>query len=410
MNSKLDVVFVERYFFPEGWGGAQIPRDITAELARGGLKVAAVCGRDQYIPEATAESQDPRTLGVSIWYVPRFRLWKTSSKSVSSQLWFCVIASMTILFRGRPALFVVQTNPPLVVVALSAIAALLRRPLILIAQDLYPEVMVAHGMLNSESLRGRMLINLFRRSYQSASLVVSLGSGMTARLLDKGVHASRIREISNWATGDPRIVRGSANLVSEEWGLAGKFVVLYSGNLGVAHDAETIVRAVAISSSQVSRLRLVFVGEGSRINDTKRLVKELGLGEFVMFKPSVPMELLPHTLGVADLALVTLLPGFEGLVVPSKLFGYMARGIPTMYIGPKNGDVADLLMRSSGGIMVANGDISGTAASLVKLTGDRVTLERMGVSAGRYYQEHLSRETGLTAYRNLVHSFIRRES
>jgi len=410
MTPKPDVVFVERYFYPEGWGGAQIPRDITAELARAGLRVAAVCGRDQYIAEKAGQSQDPRKHGVAIWYVPRYRLEKSTSKSILSQLWFCTIASVTIAFRGRPALFMVQTNPPLVVVALSAIAAILRRPLILVAQDLYPEVMIVHGMLGARSLLGRALTRMFRMAYQSAACVVSLSPDMTRRLTEKGVAAERIQEICNWATGDPSVVRGSANKMVSQWNLIGRFVVLYAGNLGMAHDAETIVRAVGIASSKVAQLRLIFVGEGGRTDATKRLVDELGLCEFVMFKPSVPMELLPHALGAADLALVTLLPGFEGLVVPSKVFGHMARGIPTMYIGPRNGDIAVLLAKSSGGIALENGDVAAAAACLVELAGDRSALERMGASAARYYNEHLSRELGLAAYRKLVESVISRES
>lgn len=407
---KLDVVFVERYFFPEGWAGAQIPRDITAELARAGFKVAAVCGRDQYIPETAPERQDPRELGVSIWYVPRYRFSRSSSKSILSQLWFCTIATMTIALRSRPALFMVQTNPPLVVVALSAIAAVFRRPLIIVTQDLYPEVMFAHGMLKRASLFGRALVKVFRRAYQSAACVVSLSPNMTTRLTEKGVAVNRIREICNWATGDPSVVRGSANKIVSQWGLSGRFVVVYSGNLGIAHDAETIVRAVAIASLRLTQLLLVFVGEGGRIDATKGLVRELGLGEFVMFRPSIPTEWLPHLLGAADLALVTLLPGFEGLVVPSKLFGHMARGIPTMYIGPRNSDIAVLLTKSSGGIAVANGDVAAAAAFLLELAGDRPALERMGASAASYYNEHFSRELGLTAYRKLVESVISRES
>jgi colanic acid biosynthesis glycosyl transferase WcaI len=406
MSSKFDVVFVERYFFPEGWGGAQIPRDITVELSRAGFRVAVVCGRDQYIREEGVDRQDPRDAGVSIWYVPRFRFAKSSSKGIVSQLWFCVTAALTIVLRGRPMLFIVQTNPPLVVVFLSAISTILRRRMILVAQDLYPEVMIAHGILDRESLRGRILLSMFRRAYQRAACVVSLGSGMTARLLKKGVQGDRIREISNWATGDPHIVRGPANLLVREWGVAGRFVVLYSGNLGVAHDAPTIVRAFAGAKTQLARLCLVFVGEGGRIDETRRLVAELGLGNFVLFKPPVPMELLPHALGAADLALVTLLPGFEGLVVPSKLLGHMARGVPTMYIGPKSGDIPDLLARSGGGVSVANGDIETASALLIELSRNPTIVDRMGAAAAHYYIEHLSRELGLTAYRSLVQSFI----
>lgn len=410
MSSKFDLVFVERYFFPEGWGGAQIPRDITVELSRAGFRVAVVCGRDQYIREETVDCPDPRDAGVSIWYVPRFRFAKSSSKNIVSQLWFCVTGALTILLRDRPRLFIVQTNPPLVVVFLSAIAAMLGRPMIIIAQDLYPEVMISHGILRRESLLGRLLVSVFRRAYQSAACVVSLGSGMTGRLLEKGVNGVRIREISNWATGDPHVVRGHANRLVTEWGLAGRFVVLYSGNLGVAHDAPTIIRAIAAARASVERLCLVFVGEGGRIDETRRLTEELGLGKFVLFKPSVSMELLPHLLGMADLALVTLLPGFEGLVVPSKLLGHMARGVPTLYIGPKNGDIPDLLLRSGGGVSLENGDISAATDLLIELSRNPTIIDRMGGAAARYYNEHLSRELGLNAYRNLVQSFVSKES
>jgi glycosyltransferase involved in cell wall biosynthesis len=107
-------------------------------------------------------------------------------------------------------------------------------------------------------------------------------------------------------------------------------------------------------------------------------------------------------LGLADLALVTLLPGFEGLVVPSKLLGHMARGVATLYIGPSDSDIAQLIEKSHGGIIVANGEVTRLGSLLSDFANDPAALNRMGSSAARYYEANLSRDIGLSQYAQLV--------
>jgi len=397
------IIFVEQFFYPEGWGGAQIPRDITVDLARSGYGVTVVCGEEQYLFVEGGAAYDPRLAGVAIRYVPRS---SGNRKGVLAQLRFCAALMWRIDYWRRPCLFICQTNPPLMIVALALVAAVLGRPLIIIAQDIYPEVMVAHGMLRNGSVTGTVLGILFRWAYKRAARVISLGPKMTNRLHAKGVAAAKIFEISNWATGDLSVVRGSANSLLEEWGLSGKFVLLYSGNLGVAHDSETILRAVAAAKTRLPQLRLVLIGTGARIDQAMEMAQSLGISSYVQRRSPVHLDLLPQTLGVADLALVTLLPGFEGLVVPSKLLGHMARGVPTLYVGPKDGDVADVISRSSGGIVVGNGEAELLAARLVELASDRGRLSRMGDSAMRFYGENLAREIGLSRYRSVVRDVL----
>ncbi len=399
---RSEIVFVEQFYYPEGWGGAQIPLDITTKLAETGWAVTVLCGKDQYIPVQGRLASDPRSSGVRIRYVPRCRVWKGNRKGAIAQLWFCLAALVMLLTRPRPSMLMVQTNPPLIVVAMSLAASLFRRPLIIIAQDLYPEVMIAHGMLGKHDLLRRILTAVFSSAYGRARSVVSLGPRMTARLLDKRVPIGRICEISNWATGDVGVIRGSANLLTQKWGLAGKFVLLYSGNMGMAHDWDTVLRAIASARHALSNLRLVVVGQGGRITQSEQLTKDLGITDLVQFKPPVPPELMPHTLGLADLALVTLLPGFEGLVVPSKLLGHMARGVATLYIGPSGSDIAQLIEKSRGGIIVGNGEVARLGSLLVDLANDATPLSTMGNSAVRYYEANLSRDIGLARYGELV--------
>jgi len=398
----MRIVFIEQFYYPEGWGGAQLPRDVTIDLARAGCDVEVICGSDQYAPaEPGAAMDDPRTSGVRIRRIPRLIGGDIHSLKLLRQLWFYACALPMLAFRRRPDLIVTQTNPPLVVPVAVLVARLHRRPCMIIAQDIYPEVMRAHGMIDERSWSAGLLTRVFSWAYRTARVVVSLGPVMTERLLAKGVSSSRIIEICNWATGDETVVRGEANRLRNEWGLAGCFVLLYSGNLGVAHDVETPIRAMRALGERVPGLRLVFVGKGSRLAQAKDLVRELGLEDVVQFRAFVPFELLPHSLGLADAALVTLLPGFEGLVVPSKLLGYMARAVPTLYVGPDS-DVARLVELSTGGRCVPAGAVDAFADAVEQWVRSEADLRASGEAASTYYAEHLSKARGLAAYRDAV--------
>jgi glycosyltransferase involved in cell wall biosynthesis len=276
----------------------------------------------------------------------------------------------------------------------------------IIAQDLYPEVVIAHGMLRSDSFAARQLKRLFGWAYKRAAGVAALGPVMAERLVEKGVRPERVSVISNWATGPEEVVRGSENVLRKEWELDGKFVLLYSGNLGVAHDIETTIRALSRVIKVRPEVRLVIVGKGTRIDEAKALVQEHGMAEFVLFKPLVPAHLLPHSLGLADVALVTLGESFSGLVVPSKLLGYMARRIPTVYVGPPS-DVSTMLAQSGGGVSFRNADVQGLAEVLGGLVADRGALARMGSSAAHYYAEHFARPVALRRYADLIGSLSR---
>ena len=407
-SDNASLTFVEQFYYPDGWGGTQIPRDITMDLARAGWRVEVVCGSEPYAPVVGDPQPDPSVCGVRIRRVPRLLSGDIHSHKLVRQCWFYAVCAPFLLF-SRARIFVAQTNPPMIVPLTAAVSWLRRRPMVIIAQDLYPEVVFAHKMLDPGSFLGRSLRTLFRWSYRRARRVVCLGPHMRSRLIAKGVAPRALVEISNWATGDERIIRGPDNRLREEWGLTGKFVVLYSGNLGIAHDIETPIAAVAKALPMIPNLALVFVGKGSRIAQARELVAAEGIEQAVQFRSFVPSEMLPHSLGLADLALVTLREGFEGLVVPSKLFGHLARGVPTLYVGPDS-DIQHFISESGGGVCVANGDVQRLVSLLCGLATSREALDQMTRAAQTYYQKHLSRDAGLMRYRAVMQGLLRSDT
>lgn len=399
----ISLVFAEQFYYPEGWGGAQLPRDVTSHLARSGARVEVICGGDQYAPDSGEPSEDPRAAGVVIRRTPRLLGGSIHQHKLLRQLLFCLACVPRLFLRRSPSLFVTQTNPPLVVPLVALAGLLHRRPLVIIAQDIYPEVMFAHGMSSPAGMPGRILSFIFCWAYRRAARVVALGEVMAERLVQKGIDRQRIAVISNWATGAESVERGERNLLRSQWNLAGHFVILYSGNIGIAHDVETPISALKRLLMQSPHVRLLYIGKGSRLADAQRAAAAAGVEHAVQFRDWVPASQLPQSLGLAQVALVTLRQGFEGLVVPSKLLGYMARGIPTIYVGPYS-DVEQIVGASGGGVCFRNGDAEGLARAIQRMIDHPDELESMGRAAARYYEGHLSQSQGLRKYSSLIES------
>lgn len=399
------IVFVEQFYYPDGWGGAELPLDLTIHLARAGFDVEVICGGDQYAPVHGAPPADPRRHGIRIRRIPALLHGRIHRGKVLRQLWFYAALLPLLLLRRPPDLFVAQTNPPLAVILVAAAARIWRRPAMIIAMDLYPEVLIAHGAVRSGGLFSAMLLRAFDWAYASARRVVSLGPVMSDRLKAKGVAAARIIQIPNWATGAAGAISDSRNALRAEWDLEDKFVLLYSGNLGLAHEFETLLLGVAAAHRTVADLRLIFIGAGSRLASVRKRVAELGIGRIVRFNDFLPAERLPESFGIAHLALVTLQPGFEGLVVPSKLQGYMSRGIPTLYIGARS-DIDRFLEASGGGVSFRCGDAERVAAAIVDLAADRPRLAMLGRRARQYYDAEFAKGRGLARYESAIRELL----
>ena len=396
------LLLVEQYFYPDGWGGAEIPRDIAIGLRQAGFEVDVLCSKDQYAPLAPGEArQDPTSFGIRIIRVPRILPGSIHRFKLLRIVWFCAYALPRLLFHPRVDLYVTQTNPLLVVPTVAIASALRRKPFVIVAQDLYPEALFASGLSASGSLQGRWLQRLFSWSYRRASRVAALGNFMRRRILEKGVDQQRVHTISNWATGDIRPVEPRANPLRTEWGVGERFVVLYSGNMGVSHEFETLLHGVRRAVAAGANTALVFIGGGVRLPQVRALVSGLGLSDRVIFRDFVPAEVLSLSLGIADLAVVTLRAGFEGIVVPSKLLGYMARGIPVLYIGPDS-DTAEIVRTGACGICCSPGDEQAAADILVSVSNDAARLRRWAESGRAFYARHLARELGVNQYVELV--------
>ena len=398
---KRRITFVEQYYYPEGWGGAQLPRDLTVCLHDQGYCIDVICGSEAYVEEGKLAGIDPASIGIKVKRVPR--LWPGDPRKwrLLRHLWFYAFATCRLMFGRRPDLFIVQTNPPLIVVISAFVSLVRRKPMMVIAQDLYPEALAAVATSRLTRSLVRLLERPFNWAYRRANAIVSLGEAMTRRLHEKGVSPARIVVISNWATGSLKPVQREANTLVDTWGTRGRTVFIYSGNMGIGHEFDTLLESLGLASRTQPGIVMLFVGRGARLRQVKSYSAEHQLADTIRLHDFVPSDKLNESLGIADLAVVTLQPGFAGLSVPSKMLGYMARGIPVLYIGPP-GDVDQLIARAGCGYSYRNGDVSGVSQLLMRVATGSEQIAVRGENGRDYYEANLSRERALSAYSALV--------
>ena len=182
--------------------------------------------------------------------------------------------------------------------------------------------------------------------------------------------------------------------------------VMYSGNLGVGHDLETLLRAAGALEGTHS-LRLVFVGDGRARPALEGLAGELGL-ERVSFHPPVPLAELADSLAGGDIHVVSQREGTQGLLVPSKIYGILAAGRCVVFIGPEDTEVARMLRASGAGLVVPPGDDEATAQALETLAADKAVRREMGAKGRAWYKRHLGMERSVEKWVSVIEDAGRR--
>jgi len=256
-----------------------------------------------------------------------------------------------------------MTDPPLQI-AMVTFAAGRAKKRIHWAQDVYPELAEELGVVSRSGLLARALRTVSTWALRRQDEIVAVGRCMRERLVRRGVDAERIEVIPNWSSVTP-VAPEQVQAMRKRLGWNGKFIALYSGNIGLAHDFETLVGAAKLLEG--GGVQMVFAGEGPRLAELKTAMQGM---RNVFFLPSQAKEDLSAFLAAADVHLVSVRAGLEGFVVPSKAYGILAAGRPLLCVGPSVSEIAVLLVESGAGMVFANGDASGLADVLTKLSGD----------------------------------------
>jgi colanic acid biosynthesis glycosyl transferase WcaI len=314
---------------------------------------------------------------------------------------YYMLAATAAFRREPPDVVIAETDPPL----LGALGAMLKRRwgcrFVYNVRDLYPDIARVNG-----GVRSRALLEILERgnrmAYRWADRIVVLGDDMSRRIAAKGVPPERIEVVPDWVDCG-RIRPLESNPLRREFG--DKFVVMYSGNIGLSQRLETVLEA-ADELRDDPRIVFVMVGEGARKRWLMERAGRLGLPN-LLFLPYRPREQLAESLGAADLHLIPLSPGTAGCLVPSKIYGILAAARPFVAIMEEDAEIARLARDERIGFVSAPGDGAGLARAVLRAIAAPAELKRMGERARQLARERYDRPVATRRFAKMLDDVAR---
>lgn len=322
--------------------------------------------------------------------VRRNWLYVTPSKSflprVLNYVSFALSTLLSTIRRRQDVYLII--SPPLSNFFIGILLRLLGRRYVLNVQDIYPDAAVALGVLRNSVLIG-ILKRVERLAYRMADTITVISKGFRSNLIAKGVSADKLMVISNWINLDEIQPQPKINSFSVEHKISDRFVVLYSGTIGLVSGAE-IMTEVAHLLEDEAGIALMIVGEGI-VKSRLQVEAEARKLNNIRFLPFQPREVLPELLSSASVGIVTLKPGHGGNSVPSKILGYLAAGRPVIASVDPASDTWAFVEEADCGICVPPGDAPALADAVRRLNQDPGLVRRLGRNGRDYLEKNLSR-------------------
>ena len=395
----MHIALLNQYYWPHGSATSQLLTELGEGLAGRGHAVTAVAAQvdDAGRPVPAREHR----AGVDILRVPATRRGKRTLVDRASDYGTFYLGAIARLATLRPAPDVVLalTTPPLIAAA-GQLAGLARGfPVVSVVQDVYPDIAAELGVIRRGGAVWHAWRAAARVSLGASRRVVVLSETMRDRILEFGVDASKVEIIPNWALRELDD-QSSGDAMRLRYGFGDRFVVMYSGNMGAGHAFGGLLGAA-------ERLRhredvvFAFVGDGMRRREIARAVEERGLANVHLFDYAAREE-LADSLAAADLHVVTMREGMQGLLMPSKLYGIFAAARPTLFVGPPDSAVAQTVREAEAGAAVRDDDVDAVVLAILDRAeaADRGRLE--GARGRRYLDERLSRDRLIGRYETML--------
>lgn len=404
MNPKA--TFCCQLFYPELVSTGQTLTELCEALSEIGVEVEVLCGPPTLLKQSEVV---PRRM--SYRDIDIRRVWGTRFSKLSfigrvcNQVTYTTSMFFTLLFDASKTPLVVITNPPFLTFICAFISRLKKRPMIYVVFDVYPDTAVACGVLKPQSMMVKLWDSLNQFSFKSASKIVVLGRCMVDVLSPKldQKEKEKLTHIHMWCDdGLMQKPPTRPNPFVEKWELQGKTVVLYSGNMGRFHDMETILEGAKLLKSH-TELVFVFVGEGHKKQWAMDFVQTQGLDN-CRFYSYVPREDLRDLMDLASIGLVCLMPGHEGLSVPSKTFGLMAAGVPVVGLLPETSEIALILTENNCGVVTPPQNPQAFADAVFELYQNREKREQLGQQSKGTIQKYTLKEAA-QKYKELIELF-----
>ena len=406
------IIFINRYFWPDNSATSQILTDLCKNLDIEGLNVHVITSRALYSDSKVTLNKEDLLQDIKIHrtWTSKFGRGNLLGRFIDYISFYVTSSLYCLRLAKKGDIVVAKTDPPIISVFIALCGKFRKFTLVNWLQDVFPEVA---RELDVKLFKIPVIFSAVKYlrnwSLKQASKNVVLGELMADRIKDETDQAEKIKIIPNWNVN--RSVTKylpSENSLTTDWGLENQFVIGYSGNLGRAHDYSTILNC-AEELKGFSDIKFLFIGGGVGMEALRSEVDKRGLKNF-LFKPYQPIDRLSESLSVASVHLVTLEENLEGLIVPSKVYGILAVGKPIIFIGSKRGEFSRLLNDYDCGSVVEVGSVSEMKKEIIELKDCRDALAKKSAQASKCFEERYKYGNSISIWTDMIQGMVKKSS
>jgi glycosyltransferase involved in cell wall biosynthesis len=399
------VLFVNRSYWPDVEATGQLLTELCEDLADD-FEVTVVCGRARRVVDDVpprAEQLRERN-GVCIRRVRHTQFDKASFVGrLCNMLTFQLAATWSAVTVPRPDIVVVETDPPFLCLLGRMLQIVRRAKLVCYLQDVYPDIAVALGKLKSGWLASA-LRSLFFGAYARSDAVVVLSRDMQELLVAGGVPSRVVKIVPNWIDTAAVCPVKLNNRFRHEHDLEDKFVVMYSGNMGMTQNLLQVLDAAELLRGR-SDIAFALVGDGADRRNLERSALERRLTN-VRFFDYQPKAELATSLSAADVHVVILQPHICRLLMPSKIYGALASGTPVIALTTADCELAEIVREHGLGQVVSDGKARTLAEAIADMAERTDVLAITGQRAREYALDNCTRTASVDRLRKVLSELV----
>ena len=392
---------VSQVFYPDEVSTASLFTDLCIVLAKDDYEIEVWCAQPSY---TTTKRQPGRVkykeVNISYLFGTNFSKDNLLGRLVN-YITFSFSLFLKLLFSKEKCSIFTVTNPPILGALVMAACYLRKRKFIYIILDVYPDGLIRVGKMSEKNLVSIIWKKINRLILEKAEKIIVLGRDMLDWVMITNSNVrDRIQYIPHWQNEDIfHYIPYNENPFVIEHNIHDKFVVQYSGNMGMWHDMQIFARAS--KNLENDGVTFFFIGDGIR---RKELFREWNdkVPSNTEVLPYQPKEKIGESIAGCHVALISLREGLQGMAVPCKIYGILAAGIPVIAMVPENSEIGLIIREENCGFVISPNDLDGLINAILKLKSDEKLRTAMGKNGRKAFEQKYLTRIIAEKYKSLI--------
>jgi len=405
---KYDVLILCRFFRPDQITAANLAFETAEDLVKKGLKVKVVCGRTKGVVSNKKAPKKETINNIEIRRLNYLQLSKSSKMGrIISYLAFilAIIVNWRLLVQTKCV--VVYSDPPIMPFIAALNKKMFKINFIFVSYDIFPDIPIATKHISEKSVICKVMKKSNDFVDKNVSEIVALSNDMKDYILKtrKYISEDRIKVIPNWSSlNNIDFSKEIQNYAIKELSAQFEIIILYSGNMGIAQDMNTILDSAKYMKNSENVL-FVFTGNGQKVDHIKSEVNRLNLNNVRVYDYLKNQDYI-DMLRAADAHVISLVEDISGMAVPSKTYSYMAIGRPLIAIMSEHTDIAIDIKNYELGCVINPNDIDKFVNYVEYLLENKNEVFQIGNRVLKVFNNKYTQEINTKKYYKMIKGII----